>query len=395
MVTALVPIFFKELAAESMTGAESTAYWGYANSAAALVLALLSPFLGTKADYNGNKKRLFLSFLFLGLGFNLLLPFVGDGQWLLCLLLFVFARVGWAGANLFYDSFLVDVTSRDRMDTISSKGYGYGYIGSVLPFLLIIGIIFSAGLKDTLPVGATKAGFVIVALWWLLLSLPAIKNLRQKHYIPSSETSVKDSFNRLYQTLLNIRNHKQVFLFLAAYFFYIDGVGTIISMSTAYGRDLGFGVIMLIVVLLFIQLVAFPFALIFGRLATIFSAKRMLFIGIIIYSLATIIAFFLPSIANPTIKTLAFWLIAFLVASAMGGVQALSRSFYGKIIPAEKSGEFFGFYNIFGKFAAIAGPFMMGIVGHLTGETRWGVLSLLILFGIGGFLLTKVDDTLT
>lgn len=393
MVTAIVPIFFKELAADTMTGAESTAYWGYANSAASLVLALLAPLLGAKADRTNSKKLFFLLFLFLGIIFNLLLILVGEEQWLLCLALFVVARIGWAGANIFYDSFLPDVTSRDRMDAISSKGYGYGYVGSVIPFLVIVGLILSAGLKETLPVGATKVGFFIVALWWLLFSLPAIKNLRQVHHIPSSASSCKDSFQRLRQTVFHIQSYKQVFLFLIAYFFYIDGVSTIITMSTAYGRDLGFGVTMLIVVLLFIQLVAFPFTLLFGRLAAVFSAKRMLFIGIFIYALATIFAFFLPSIDNPQTKTMAFWCIAFLIASAMGGVQALSRSFYSKIIPAEKSAEFFGFYNVFGKFAAIMGPFMMGLVGHLTGETRWGVLSLLALFIIGGLLLTRVEES--
>ncbi len=163
-------------------------------------------------------------------------------------------------------------------------------------------------------------------------------------------------------------------------------------MSTAYGRDLGFGVTFLIAVLLFIQIVAFPFALFFGRLAAIFSAKRMLLVGIAVYCLATFLAFLLPSIMDDSLKIKAFWAIAFLVASSMGGIQALSRSYFGKLIPAEKSAEFFGFYNVFGKFAAITGPFMMGIVGRITGETRWGVLSILLLFIVGGLLLTRVED---
>ena len=393
MITALMPIFFKDVAAAGMTGAESTANWGFANSTASFILAILAPVLGAMADYKDMKKRFFLFFLFLGICFTLLLLFVGKGQWLLCLVLFIFARVGWAGANIFYDAFLPDVTSRERMDLISTRGYGYGYVGSVVPFLLIIGIILGAGMQEGLPIGPIRASFIIVAVWWLLFSLPAIKNLRQVHYLAADLSRITGSFLRLWRTLKEIRQYKQVFIFLTAYFFYIDGVATIITMSTAYGRDLGFGVTMLIVVLLFIQVIAFPFALLFGRLAVIFSTKRMLFAGIGVYCLATLIAFYLPVIHDSFQKNLAFWFIAFLVASSMGGIQALSRSFYGKLIPAEKSAEFFGFYNIFGKFAAISGPLLMGVVGRMTGETRWGVLSILLLFVIGSVLLGGVKDS--
>ena len=393
MITALMPIFFKDVAAAGMTGAESTANWGFANSTASLILAILAPILGAMADYKDMKKRFFLFFLLLGICFTLLLLFVGKGQWLLCLALFIFARVGWAGANIFYDAFLPDVTSRERMDLISTVGYGYGYIGSVIPFLLIIGIILTAGMQEGLPIGPIRASFIIVAVWWLLFSLPAIKNLRQVHYLAADLSRITGSFLRLRHTLKEIRQYKQVFIFLTAYFFYIDGVATIITMSTAYGRDLGFGVTMLIVVLLFIQLIAFPFALLFGRLAVIFSTKQMLFAGIGIYCLATLIAFYLPVIHDAFQKNLAFWFIAFLVASSMGGIQALSRSFYGKLIPAEKSAEFFGFYNVFGKFAAISGPLLMGVVSRMTGETRWGVLSILFLFIIGSVLLGGVKDS--
>ncbi len=393
MVTALMPLFFKDVAAAGMTGAESTANWGFANSTASFLLAILAPILGAMADYKDMKKRFFLFFLLLGICFTLLLLFVGKGQWLLCLTLFIFARVGWAGANIFYDAFLPDVTSWERMDLISTRGYGYGYVGSVIPFLLIIGMILGAGMEEGLPLGPIRASFIIVAVWWLLFSLPAIKNLRQIHYLSTDLSRITGSFVRLWQTLKEIRQYKQVFIFLAAYFFYIDGVATIITMSTAYGRDLGFGVTMLIVVLLFIQLIAFPFALLFGRLAVIFSTRRMLFAGIGVYCLATLIAFYLPVIDDLFQKNLAYWFIAFLVASSMGGIQALSRSFYGKLIPAEKSAEFFGFYNVFGKFAAISGPLLMGVVGRMTGETRWGILSILLLFVVGSVLLGGVKDS--
>jgi UMF1 family MFS transporter len=392
MVTTIMPIFFKDFAAGDLPAAVSTANWGFANSAASLILALLAPILGAMADYRDRKKSFFLVFLCLGLCFTLALPLIQKGQWLVCLALFVMARVGWAGANIFYDAFIIDVTSHARMDTVSSRGYAYGYIGSVAPFLVVIALILSAGMADGLPVTRTKIGFVVVALWWLAFSLPLIRNIRQVHYLPTSATPVRDSFARLFGTFREIRRHRQAFLFLLAYFFYIDGVDTIISMAMAYGRDLGFGVTLLIAVLLFIQIVAFPFALLYGRLASRFSAKKMLLAGIAVYSFVTFIAFLLPSIEDLRMKTLAFWGVAFLVASSMGGIQALSRSYFAKLIPAENSSEFFGFYNVFGKFAAIIGPFLMGMVGRLTGDSRWGVLSILILFIIGAWLLSRVRE---
>lgn len=390
MVTAIMPIFFKDYAAAGLSAAHSTANWGYANSAASLILALLAPLLGSFADYRRHKKIFFAAFLLLGLCLSLGLTLVQRDQWLLCLLLFVMARVGWAGANIFYDAFITDVTTHARMDLISARGYAWGYIGSVIPFLIIIGLLMSAGMADGLPIGAVKIGFGIVAFWWLVFSLPMLKNVRQTYGIDVSATPVVDAFSRLWTTLQHIRAHRQVFIFLAAYFFYIDGVGTIISMSTAYGRDLGFGVTLLIAVLLFIQVVAFPCALVFGRLATYYSTRTMLLAGIGVYCVATLIGFLLPEVQNQTTKTALFWGIAFLVASSMGGIQALSRSYYARLIPPEKSAEFFGFYNVFGKFAAITGPFLMGLVGHLTGHSRWGVLSILLLFIIGGVLLFAV-----
>jgi len=394
MVTAVMPIFFKDFAARGIQDAISTAHWGYANAAASFFLAILSPILGTFADYKNCKIKFFSAFLMVGLGFTLLLTVIGQGQWLLCLSLYVLARVGWAGANVFYDAFIVDVTSKERMDRISASGYAWGYIGSIVPFIIIIIMILSAGETPdgSLPVFETKTGFVVVAGWWLVFSLPMIKNVKQHYFIPPASTPVSDSFHRLWQTFKEIRKDRQAFLFLLAYFFYIDGVGTIISMSAAYGKDLGFGTILLIAVILFIQIIAFPFALVYGRLAKAFSAKTMLLAGIFIYCIITLIAFFLPAVTNLTLKTILFWCIAFLVGSSMGGIQALSRSFYGKLIPPAKSAEFFGFYNVFGKFATITGPFLMGIIGAYAGHSRWGVLSILFLFIIGAWVLNHVKN---
>jgi MFS transporter, UMF1 family len=394
IVTTIMPIYFKDIASRGIPDYVSTSNWGFANSAASLVLALLAPIFGALADYKGRKMKYFAGFLTIGIVFSLLLTQVGQGQWPLCIWLFTLARIGWAGANIFYDAFIVDVAAADRLDRISSYGYAWGYIGSVVPFLLIIGLLFTAQGRgeDALPEFQAKIGFAIVALWWLVFAIPMIRNVRQVHFIPSSGTPILDSFKRLADTFLRIRQHRQVFLFLGAYFFYIDGVDTIVTMATAYGRDLGFSVALLIVVILFIQILAFPFALIYGKLAGKFSAKAMIMAGIIIYCVTTFISFLLPSIDDQTTKIAAFWFMAFLVASSLGGIQALSRSYFGKLIPVSASAEFFGFYNVFGKFAAITGPFLMGIVSRISGHSRWGVLSILILFIIGTWLLSRVKE---
>jgi len=391
MVTAIMPIFFKDVAAQGLSNAVSTAYWGFANSTAALALALLSPILGAYADYRDRKKRFFLFFLFTGLMFTLSLSLVTIGHWILCLVLFICARIGWAGANIFYDAFLVDITTKKRMDLVSARGFALGYIGSVIPFVIVIGLILGAGIENGIPVHQVKLGFGVVALWWFLLSIPAIRHVKQVYFLPLPESPVFSSFQRLIVTLRNVSSHRQAFLFLIAYFFYIDGVGTIISMSTAYGRDLGFGITFLIAVLLFIQFVAFPFTLLYGKLSEKFSTKSLLMTGIFIYCLVTLLAFALPWIDDITTKTALFWFIAFLVASSMGGLQGLSRSCFGKLIPQEKSAEFFGFYNVFGKFAAITGPFLMGLITTLTGDSRWGILSILVLFLIGAYFLSRVE----
>ena len=393
IVTTVMPIFFKDIASSGVDNAISTANWGFANSFASLALAVLAPILGTIADYKYLKKRFLLCFLGLGIAFTLLLPTVKAGDWLMCLVLFAFARIGFAGANLFYDAFLVDVTEKERMDWVSSNGYAWGYIGGTVPFIGVIVLIIlgmHAGSTATIPIIPAKIGFVIVAVWWLLFSIPLIKNVNQKHYIEPDEHPIKESFNRLFQTFRDIKKYKNAFMFLIAYFFYIDGVDTIITMATSYGRDVGLGVNMLILAILMIQIVAFPCALAYGKLAEKFTTKTMLYAGIIVYSIITLVSFFLPSIPSLEMRVIIFWILAFLVATSQGGIQALSRSFFGKLIPADRSAEFFGFYNIFGKFATITGPFMMGAIGRMTGNTRYGILSILILFIVGGIMLRYV-----
>jgi len=395
IVTTIMPIFFKEYASTGIDNVVSTANWGFANSLSSFILAISAPILGTIADGGGLKKKFFISFLILGLAATFLLPLTPSGAWFYCLFIFVLARVGFAGSNIFYDAFLTDITEKKRMHWVSTNGYAWGYIGSVVPFLLVMAVIFygmHANRSTVMPPLHAKIGFIIVGIWWLILSLPILRNVNQKYYVKVSKHPLKDSISRLIETFMHIKGYKHVFMFLIAYFFYIDGVDTIISMATAYGVDIGLNSVMLILAILMIQIVAFPFAIFYGKWADKFNAKNMLFTGIVVYCVITLTAFFLPLIESLKSKTILFWILAFLVATSMGGVQALSRSYFGRLIPAERSAEFFGFYNIFGKFAAILGPFLVGVTGRISGHTRYGVLSLFILFVAGAFFLNKVKD---
>ncbi|HNX24424.1 MAG TPA: MFS transporter [Spirochaetota bacterium] len=390
IVTMIMPIFFKEYAAAGLSGSESTALWGYANSAAALVIALASPIMGTLADYEGNKMKMFFPFFVTGIISTLLLVFVGQGGWISCLIIFMAAKIAWSGTLVFYDAFLVDITDEHNMDKVSSRGYGWGYIGSVIPFVIVILLILSA--KDT-PGQYTyfKIGFVITALWWLVFSIPMIKNVKQKYFIPHDLSPVKNSFRRMISGIKEIKKFKQIYLFLIAYFFYIDGVDTIISMAVAYGIDAGLGTVLLIGAILMIQVLAFPFSIVYGKLSEIFSAGTMIQAGIIVYVIITVISFFLPVIESENSKKIVFYLLSFLVATSMGGIQALSRSYFGKIIPPERSAEFFGLYNIFGKFAAIMGPFLMGAATDISGNSRYGILCIILLFAAGWILFRKAE----
>jgi len=346
--------------------------------------------MGTLADYEGNKMKMFFPFFVTGIISTLLLVFVGQGGWISCLIIFMAAKIAWSGTLVFYDAFLVDITDEHNMDKVSSRGYGWGYIGSVIPFVIVILLILSA--KDT-PGQYTyfKIGFVITALWWMVFSIPMIKNVKQKYFIPHDLSPVKNSFRRMISGIKEIKKFKQIYLFLIAYFFYIDGVDTIISMAVAYGIDAGLGTVLLIGAILMIQVLAFPFSIVYGKLSEIFSAGTMIQAGIIVYVVITVISFFLPVIESENSKKIVFYLLSFLVATSMGGIQALSRSYFGKIIPPERSAEFFGLYNIFGKFAAIMGPFLMGAATDISGNSRYGILCIILLFAAGWILFRKAE----
>jgi len=388
ITTAVFPLFYKSAATKAgMSASDSTAYLGYTIAISTFILAMLGPILGTIADYKGFKKKFFTFFLILGVSFTALLAFIPSDKWLLLLICYTIAAIGSAGANVFYDAFLVDVTSEKRMNRISARGFGLGYIGSTIPFLISIAVIILAQ-TEILPINTTTASqiaFLITAVWWGLFSIPILRNVHQNYFIEPEQNPIMNSFKRIGKTFKNIQHYRALFLFLLAYFFYIDGVGTIITMSTAYGSDLGISSTNLLIILFVTQVVAAPFSILFGRLSEKFSGKKMLYVGITIYIIICIYAFFLKT-------TLDFWILAMLVATSQGGIQSLSRSFYAKLVPKEKSNEFFGFYNIFGKFASIMGPLLVGLTAQMTGHSNMGVFSLIILFVIGMIILTRVSE---
>lgn len=391
ITTAVFPLFYKAAATNAgVSAANSTAYLGYTIAIATFILAMLGPILGSIADYQGLKKKFFTFFFSLGVAATAMLAFIPSENWLLLLACYTIAAVGSAGANVFYDAFLVDVTTEERMNRVSSRGLGMGYIGSTIPFIISIAIIILSQTK-TIPITTatgSKIAFLITAVWWGLFTIPMFKNVHQRYYIEREPNPVVNSFKRLGKTLKEISKYRALFLFLLAYFFYIDGVGTIISMSTAYGSDLGISSTNLLIILFVTQVVAAPFAILYGRLSEKFTGKTMLYVGIIIYMIVCIYAYFLKT-------TLDFWILAMLVATSQGGIQALSRAYFAKLVPKEKANEFFGFYNIFGKFASIMGPLLVGVTAQATGNSSSGVFSLVILFIIGLIILTRVPEPKT
>jgi len=386
--TAVFPLFYKAAAEQSgISGADSTAYLGYAIAISTLILALLGPILGTIADYQGFKKTFFAGFSLLGVISTALLTFIPNDHWQLLLICYVFIMIGSAGSNVFYDAFLVDVTDDERMNKVSTRGFALGYIGSTIPFIVSIAIILLAQ-QEVLPLSVTAASqiaFFVTAVWWGAFTLPMLRHVRQKHFMKREPRIIANSFGRLWGTLKEIKRYRALFLFLLAYFFYIDGVGTIITMSSAYGSDLGIEATDLLIILFVTQVVAAPFAMLYGRLADRFGSKLMLYAGIVVYIIVCIYAYFMKTAFD-------FWILAMLVATSQGGIQALSRSYFARMVPKQNANRFFGFYNIFDKFASILGPLLVGLTAQATGNTSTGVFSLVVLFLIGGAILTRVPE---
>ena len=382
LVATLIPIFFNALAEEGgLSSVDYLAYWGYAASAVTIITAVLSPILGTLADTRGFKKPIFILCLVVGVAGCCAMGMAKT--WLPFLLIFVFAKVGFSGSLVFYDSMLSDVTTPDRMDVVSSRGYAWGYIGSCVPFVVCLALVLGSGAIGLSQMTALNIALFITAAWWLAMTLPLLKTYRQLHYVEVEKHAIRQSFARIGHTLRHLHEDKQVFWFLLAFFCYIDGVYTIIDMATAYGTALGLDTTGLLLALLVTQIVAFPSALIFGRLSAKYPSTTLIPVCIAAYAGIALFAFFLT-------QQWQFWVLAFVVGMFQGGVQALSRSHFAKIIPPEKSGEYFGLFDICGKGASFLGTMIVSVGSQLTGSANVGVGSLIVLF-IVGFVLFRVS----
>lgn len=375
LITTIMPIYFNSLAENAgLSSVEYLAYWGYAASIVTLIVAVAGPTFGTLADTRGYKRPIFILFLAIGLIGCVALGFSSD--WLIFLIIFVIAKTGYSASLIFYDSMLSDVTSHDRMDIVSASGYAWGYIGSCVPFVLSLVLVLGGGAIGISTTLGMQLAFCITAAWWLLFTLPLLKTYEQKHYIEKHRHAIRESFARLGRTFKNVKAEKKVFFFLLAFFFYIDGVYTIIDMATAYGTALGLNSTGLLLALLLTQIVAFPFAILFGRLSGRYATAKLITLCIIAYFGIAVFAIFLT-------HQWQFWVLAVLVGMFQGGIQALSRSYFTRIIPPKQSGEYFGLMDICGKGASFMGTTLVSVVSQITGDINTGVGMIALLFIVG------------
>jgi UMF1 family MFS transporter len=368
--------------------ADATAYWAYTTSIALLLVALLAPVLGAISDYTGNKKRYIAFFAVLGIVGTGLFVFLGDDTYILGSILFIVGNVGFAGANIFYESLLPHIAKQDDIDQISTRGYALGYVGGGI--LLVINVLWymkpewffmpNAGF-------ALRASFFSVAVWWALFSIPLFRRVPEPPVVRTRQEGVnilRAGFGRLAHTFRQSRRYKQLMLFLVAFWIYNDGIGTIIKMATAYGDEIGIGLTDMTIALIIMQFVGIPFSFGFGRLARRLGTKRSILSGLGLYVLIAIAGYFMQTATH-------FYILAFAVGMVQGGTQALSRSLYAAMVPKSQSAEFFGFFSTSSKFAGIAGPLLFGVVSQLAGGSRLSIVSLIVFFIVGGLLLTRVD----
>ncbi len=393
MMAAVFPIYFSDVA--SSAGQAGDYWWGIGTSVAMIIVAVLAPIAGALSDFLGYRKKMFILFFAIGVGFTLFSAIVDN--WVLLLLGYGISHIGFSGSCLVYDSFLPDVTTPDRMDKISGYGYAFGYIGgSTIPFLISIALITFGGSIGIGGALAVKLSVIFAVIWWGVFTIPFLKNVHQRNGIekPKSTPVVRAAFSAILATAKKIFSDKKIFLFILAYFFYIDGVGTVINMSTAYGATLGLDTTGMILALLVTQIVAFPCSIGFSALTKRFGSLNMIRVAVCEYLLICVIGFFMgfgleESWFGVDTAIIMFWILAVMVGTVQGGIQAVSRSYFCKMIPPENSGEFFGFFDIFGKFAAVLGPLLYSVTRGLFGRGSFSILSIVLLF-IAGLVILQI-----
>ncbi|WP_337606598.1 MFS transporter [Claveliimonas sp.] len=375
LVSTIIPIYFNYLSESAgLSSVTYLAYWGYAASVATLAVAFIGPVFGAVADTKNYKKKIFLVTVLVGVIGCIAMGIAAT--WLGFLVIFVIAKIGYSASLVFYDSMLHDVTTPEKLDEVSSQGYAWGYIGSCIPFIISLGIVLGAEPLGLSMQTAMGISFAVVAVWWIVSSFPLLKNYRQIHYVENTPGLVGKSFRRLWETLKGMKDDRKILLYLLAYFFYIDGVYTIIEMATAYGTALGLDTTGLLLALLVTQIVAFPSAIAFGKFTEKYPSENLITICILAYTAIAVYALFLNS-------QLQFWILAVCVGLFQGGIQALSRSHFAKLIPPQKSGEYFGIMDICGKGASFIGTALVGFVSQVTGSTNQGVAVLAVVFVVG------------
>ena len=389
IMAAVLPTYYAAVAGAGLPGNRATVYWGYTSSIALLIAAIQAPVLGAVADHLGTKKRFLAGFALLGIFFTSLLVLVGQGQWLLASLLYILGEVGFSGSIVFADSLLPHIAKPEDIDYVSSKGYAMGYLGGgILLAINIAMILFYDKLGLSSSAMASRLSFLSVGIWWAIFSIPVLRIVPEppvtsvKTYQGSAFSA---AFSRLQATMADLGRYRELTKFIAAFWLYNDGIGTIIKMATIYGAEIGIGQTDLIGALLLTQFIGIPFSLLFGKLAKRLGTKRSIYLALSVYTLISIAGYFMSVAWH-------FWVLAAAVGLVQGGSQALSRSLFGQMVPKAKSGEFFGFYDVSSKFAGIVGPTVFALVGQLTGSSRLSIVSLVIFFVVGGLILTRVDE---
>lgn len=381
VITVLFPIYYN-LLSEGVDNAK--AIIKFTTAGIALVVALISPIIGSLANYKGNKKRFFRIFVTLGIvgGFALAIPGL---TWVTLLVVFVMSSIGYNTANVIYDAFIVDVTDEDRMDMVSGYGFGYGYIGSLIPFFVGISVYAMVTLEvldASWEIPSIAFAFIISCLWWLFYTLPMLRDVEQTYEVEKGEKPVREALARLGGTFRDIKKYKNVVFFLIAYLLYIDVVNTVIRLAIVIGDQLEVGSVIMLGVVIVVQIIAFPFAIIYGKLAKKIGGKRMIFFGILMYALLIIIV---SQIVEG--REYLMWVVAIVVGTAQGGIQSVSRSYFAKMVPSDKANEFFGFFSVFGRFAGIFSPFLLGMLDVAGVPVRVSILYMLIPLALGSIFL--------